>query len=154
MTIEHSSVDVPEDVKAIVPEKKLRAILDAFVRIDADGDGKVAFEEYLEYVLTKERNALAKRFENADMDKDGCISLEEFVAIVEPNYPILKKFRELDLDKNGRLSLEEAISIAERLVLPLNAEQVKAILDEADLDGDGEIGYYEYLGAIAHIGFQ
>jgi calmodulin len=89
-----------------------------------------------------------------DTDKDGCVEFEEFVAATEPNWRILKKFRELDLDQNGLLSLEEALRIAEQLSLPLSSESVRSIMSEVAGNGKGEITYYEYLGAIAHIGFQ
>jgi calmodulin len=52
------------------------------------------------------------------------------------------------------LSLEEALNIADQLVLPLSATQIQAMMHEVDRDGDEQITYYEYLGAIAHLGFQ
>jgi calmodulin len=73
---------------------------------------------------------------------------------VVPNFQILKKFRELDLDRNGLLSLEEALKIAEQLSLPLSSESVRSIMSDVAGNGEGQITYYEYLGAIAHIGFQ
>jgi Ca2+-binding EF-hand superfamily protein len=145
---------ISEDLKAIIKQEKLTSIVQTFTKLDTNQDGKIEINEYLDYALEKEKIRLIIKFEYADTDKDGYVEFEEFAAATEPNFNILKKFRELDLDHNGLLSLEEAINIADCLVLPLNSLQIKAIIEQVDRDGDGQISYYEYLGAIAHIGFQ
>jgi calmodulin len=154
MNLDELNFEVPEDVRELIPEQKLASIVETFTQLDSNQDGKIELDEYLDLALAKEKARLTKTFEAVDTDKDGCVEFEEFVAATEPNWRILKKFRELDLDQNGLLSLEEAIDIADRLVLPLKTEQIKTILKQVDRDGDGQIAYYEYLGAIAHIGFQ
>ncbi|WP_416676081.1 EF-hand domain-containing protein [Egbenema bharatensis] len=154
MTIGKLKFEVSEDIKALFPEEKLSSLIEAFVRLDSNEDGKIELEEYLNFALAKEKARLIDKFVAADTDQDGCVEFEEFVAVLEPNFHILKRFQELDLDRNGLLSLEEAINIADQLVLPLNTTQIEAILRKIDRDGDGQITYYEYLGAIAHIGFQ
>jgi Ca2+-binding EF-hand superfamily protein len=154
MNIGKLKFEVSEDVKALFPEEKLSSLIENFARLDSNQDGKIELEEYLKFVLAKEQARLIDKFIAADVDKDGCVGFEEFVGTIEPTYHILKRFRELDLDRNGLLSLEEAINIAEQLVLPLDTTQVETILHKVDRDGDGQITYYEYLGAIAHVGFQ
>jgi Ca2+-binding EF-hand superfamily protein len=146
--------EVSEEVKALIPEKKLTSIIQTFTQLDSNQDGKIEIDEYLNFALAKEKIRLTKKFEAVDTDKDGYVDFEEFMVVAEPIFGILKKFRELDLDQNGLLSLEEVINITDRLVLPLNTEQIKTIMKQVDRDGDGEISYYEYLGAISHIGFQ
>jgi Ca2+-binding EF-hand superfamily protein len=59
-----------------------------------------------------------------------------------------------DLDHNSLLSAEEAINIAQRLVFPLGPEQIQTLIQTADQDGDGQVTYYEFLGAVAHLGCQ
>ncbi len=154
MNDEKLKFEVSEDVKALIPEEKLTSIIEMFIQLDSNQDGKIEIDEYLNFALLKEKIRLTKEFEAVDRDKDGCIEFEEFVVATEPNFPILKKFRELDIQHNGLLSLEDAINIADRLVLPLKTEQIKTIIKQVDRDGDGQITYYEYLGAISHIGFQ
>jgi Ca2+-binding EF-hand superfamily protein len=146
--------EVSEEIKALIPEEKLTSIIEAFTQLDSNQDGKIEIDEYLNFALAKEKIHLTKKFEAVDTDKDGCVDFEEFAAATEPTLNIIKKFRELDLDQNGLLSLEEVIEIADHLALPLNTEQIKTILKQVDRDGDGQVTYYEYLGAIAHIGFQ
>ncbi|MGA7936340.1 MAG: EF-hand domain-containing protein [Kovacikia sp.] len=146
--------EVSEDIKALIPEEKLTMLIKTFNQFDLNQDGKIGVDEFFNFSLAKEKACLLKKFETLDADQDGFIDFEEFVVATEPNFLILKRFRELDLDRNGLLSIEEAISIANRLVLPLSTSQIQSIMSEVDRDGDGQITYYEYLGAIAHIGFQ
>jgi Ca2+-binding EF-hand superfamily protein len=154
MKLDELQFEASEAVKALIPEEKLTALIQTFTELDANRDGKIELDEYLNFALAKEKLRLTKRFEAVDANKDGSVEFEEFVAATEPHLGLLKKFRELDLDQNGLLSLEEVINIADQLVLPLKTEQIRTIMKEVDRDGDGQITYYEYLGAIAHIGFQ
>ncbi len=154
MSLNELKFEISEKVKALFPQEKLASLLQTFSLLDSNQDGKIELEEYLNFALEKEKERLTKKFKGADTDKDGKVDFEEFVAVVEPYFQILKKFHELDLDQNGLLSLEEALNIADRLVLPLSKGQVEAIIHAVDRDSDGQITYYEYLGAIAHIGFQ
>ena len=154
MNVSSLTFEISEDIKALIPEERLTSLIEAFTKLDSNRDGKIELEEYLNFALAKEKARFINKFVAADTDKDGCVGFEEFLETIEPTYHILKRFQELDLDQNGLLSLEEAINIADQLVLPLNTSQVQAIIREVDRDGDGQITYYEYLGAIAHIGFQ
>lgn len=154
MNLDDLKFKVSEDVKALIPKKKLTSLIETFAQLDFNQNGKIEIDEYLNYSLKKEKLRLTKQFEAFDTDKDGCVDFEEFVAATEPNFSILKKFLELDCDRNGLLSIEEAINIADCLALPFNVKQIQTIMIDADGDDDGQISYYEYLGAIAHIGFQ
>ncbi|MGA7932915.1 MAG: EF-hand domain-containing protein [Kovacikia sp.] len=154
MNVGELKFKVSEDVKALIPEPKLKLMIQAFKQLDSNQDGKIGLDEFLDFSLAEKKAHLIKVFEAEDTDKDGFIEFEEYVTATEPYFSILKKFRELDLDQNGLLSIEEALDIADRLVLPLSTKQVQTIMHEVDRDGDGQITYYEYLGVITHIGFQ
>lgn len=154
MDFDNLTFDVSEEVKALIPDDRLTGLVATFSQIDSNKDGKIEIDEFMNSALTEQKIQLTKMFEYADADKDGCITFEEYVSVKEPNFPILKRFRDLDLDRNGLLSMDEALNIAEQLNLPLSSDQVSAIIQEADRDGDGQVTYYEYLGAIAYIGFQ
>jgi len=154
MDFDNLTFDVSEVVKDLVPKDRLAELVETFSQIDANKDGKIEIDEFINSALTEHKIRLTKMFKYADVDKDGCIEFEEYVAVKEPNFSILKQFRALDLDHNGLLSLEEALNIADKLDFPLSSDQVKSVIQDSDRDGDGQITYYEYLGAIAHIGFQ
>ena len=58
-------------------------------------------------------------------------------------------FNELDADGNGVVSISELKStIAEKYGDDLDLEQVNAIMDGADVDGDGTIDITEFIGSL------
>ncbi len=146
--------DIFSTVEALLPREKIAAFLQMFNQLDSNYDGKIDLNTYLSFALEQATLRLTKQFQAADTDKDGSIRFEEFVDMVEPTFPTLKKLYELIPDWNGFLSLEMALDVAEQLALPLSRPQLQTILQDADRDGDGVISYYEYLGAIAYLGFQ
>lgn len=154
MSVEQLKFEVSETVRVLLPEEKWRSLVQKFVQLDSNQDGRISIDEFLNFSLTERQKHLTKKFATVDTDKDGFVEFEEFVVAIEPTFQILKKFRELDLDRNGLLSIEEALNIVDRFSLPLSSKQVQTIMNEADRDRDGQIAYYEFLGAIAHIGFQ
>ncbi|NJK39533.1 MAG: calcium-binding protein [Oscillatoriales cyanobacterium RM2_1_1] len=145
---------IPEEIQSLIPAEKLEKVVRSFVKIDDNQDGKIELEEYINHLLEKEREKLTKQFRYLDTDGDGYIEFEEFLAATEPHYPILKKFRKFDRERNGLLTVEEAIKIAEELSLPYSQAQIEQAMQEIDRDGDGQVTYYEYLGAMIHFGFQ
>lgn len=146
--------DIFGTIEALLSREKIASLLQWFNQLDSNHDGKIDLNKYLHSALEQEKTRLIQRFQAVDTDKDGNIEFEEFVTMVEPNFQILKKVYELVPDWGGMLSLEEALQVTEQLALPLNRAQLQIILDDVDHDGDGQISYYEYLGAIAYIGFQ
>jgi hypothetical protein len=154
MTADNLKFEVSDDIKSLIPEKKLISLIQAFTQLDSNQDGKIGIDEFLEFSLKKEKTQLTNTFKTLDNNQDGFIEFEEFVVATEPTFRILQRFRELDLDRNGLLSVDEAIEIATQLVLPISAPQVQTLISEVDRDGDGQITYFEYLGVITHIGFQ
>jgi enolase len=59
------------------------------------------------------------------------------------------------LDNRGHPTVEVDVTLEDdRLVFPVSNSQIRTIIHEVDRDGDGQITYYEYLGAIAHVGLQ
>ncbi|MGF1494184.1 MAG: EF-hand domain-containing protein [Microcoleaceae cyanobacterium] len=154
MDSQEFGLNISEEIKSLLPTEKLEKVAEAFNKIDNNHDGKIELEEYLNYLIAKEKDKLMRQFRYLDADQDGYIEFEEFLSATEPHYAILKKFREFDLENNGLLSFEEAIKIANELSLPYTESQLKKALKEIDRDGDGQVTYYEYLGAITHFGFQ
>lgn len=146
--------EVSELVKNLIPAQEIETVIQAFRDLDHDHDGKIDVNEYLDFFMAAEEKKLLHKFSYLDSDEDGFINFEEFLAASAPHYRILKKFKEFDTDGNGLLSLQEAIDIAESLVIPVNPAQIEVVFAEIDRDQDGQVTYYEYLGAITRFGFQ
>lgn len=154
MNSEGFGFEISKAAKELLSPEKLEKLKTSFAQIDSNRDGKIVLEEYLQYLLEQEKEKLIKQFKHLDTNQDGCIEFEEFIMATEPDYSILKKFREFDTDSNGLLSFQEALEIANLLYLPIEAAELKTILQEADHNGDEQVTFYEFLGAINRFGFQ
>ena len=54
-------------------------------------------------------------------------------------------FSMIDKDKSGSVDASELADLFARFELPINGEEIHLILDELDVDGDGDIDAGEFL---------
>lgn len=90
--------------------------------VDANGNGMVDFEEFLDMMGNK----------IADSDED---ELEE---------ELRQAFNVFDRDQSGSISTEELKNVMSSLGEKLSDKEVDAMIREADTDGDGEISFQEF----------
>merc|ERR1719271_1407749 len=146
----------------------------AFKAMDADGDGKVSFDEFQKAMgVTPEdvKRRLLKKYGNAekalaaaDTDGDGNVSEEEFLAMCKeldiPESEAKKLFGELQKANGGHLTGEEfmdhfgapASDMKERL-----AEKFDSPSDafaDFDKDGDGEVSEEEFIAGAKEMGIS
>lgn len=90
----------------------------------------------------------------ADVDKEGTgkISFVDFQQLMtvkmaekDSNEEILKAFRLFDDDDTGKISFKNLKRVAKELGENLNDEELQEMIEEADLDGDGEVNEEEFL---------
>ena len=79
------------------------------------------------------------------------ITLDEFMEIVMPRLPdrhskeyIQKIFQYFDLENNGKITARHLKKIAQEIGENLSDEELKEIMEEADRDGDGYIGFEDF----------
>ncbi len=111
---------------------------------DANGDGKLSFEEsagQLSYEQEQERARIM--FDLCDMDKDGYVTVEESRTWMERMRAAMREaeqqFGQRDTDQDGRISLAEALEGPE-------ASQISGIEErfrKFDTDNDGYLTYTE-----------
>ena len=63
----------------------------------------------------------------------------------DPVEEILKAFKLFDEDNSGRISLWNLKRVARELGENLSDDELQAMIDEFDKDGDGEISEQEFL---------
>ena len=89
----------------------------------------------------------------SDLGKDirEKITYEEFLEIVTPRLPdrhtkdyIRKIFQYFDLDNTGKITSRHLKKIAQEIGESLSDEELKEIMDEADRDADGFIGFEDF----------
>merc|ERR1712226_537415 len=96
-------------------------LADMINEIDTDGSGLVEFPEFL--------TMMARKL------KDGQDSEEE----------VIEAFKVFDKEGNGFISAAELRHIVTNLGEKLTDEEADEMLREADIDGDGQINYEEFV---------
>jgi centrin-3 len=88
-----------------------------------------------------------------DRDRSGAIEYIDFLEIMthkiqerDPVEEILKAFKLFDEDSTGTISLRNLRRVARELGENLSDDELQAMIDEFDKDGDGEICENEFLG--------
>lgn len=71
------------------------------------------------------------------LQKNGSINKKEFEKIREC-------FVYFDKDGGGSFSCEELVSVMKELRLNPHEEQIASLVQEADVDGDGEVTFEEF----------
>jgi len=95
-------------------------LMDMIQEIDADGSGNIDFPEFL--------TMMARKMKDTDSEEE-----------------ILEAFKVFDKDGNGFISAAELRHIMTNLGEKLTDEEVDEMIREADIDGDGQINYEEFV---------
>jgi calmodulin len=81
-----------------------------------------------------------------DADSSGSISFDEFVTMMvhkiapaDSDTELREAFRVFDRDGSGTISAEELKEVMLRIGENLSADEIKAMIEQADSDGDGKI---------------
>lgn len=90
----------------------------------------------------------------AEVDKDGSgtIDYEEFLTMMtvkmgerDSKEEMMKAFRLFDDDETGKVSFRNLKRVAKELGEKMADEELQEMIDEADMDGDGEVSQDEFL---------
>jgi centrin-3 len=73
----------------------------------------------------------------------------ERILARDPLEEIRKAFRLFDEDGTGRISLRNLRRVAMELGENVSEEELRAMIEEFDLDGDGEINEQEFIAIMA-----
>jgi len=127
-----------------------------FLALDKNGDGTITLDE-LKEGLSKlpdlKANEIQQIMNSIDTDKSGKIDYTEFLAATMETNLYLKEeklfmaFKMFDKDGNGKISAQELKEVLGNAELYSEKDE-KAwddLIKEADLNGDGEIDYNEFL---------
>lgn len=124
---------------------------EAFAVVDKDGDGRISFEEWLEYGrslnadLTEE--AARVGFERFDLDRDGSLDLAEFKAILaSAKREELRRaeFAAIDENGDGVITFDEYLKYVRTLDQNTPQEELRKEFDRFDTNSDGHIDYDEF----------
>jgi len=144
----HPRPELTEDQKQEVKE--------AFELFDTDKDGSIDYHELkvamraLGFDLKKAE--VLKILRDHDKTNHGLMDYEDFVKILserilarDPLEEIRRAFQLFDDDNTGKISLRNLKRVAKDLGERLDDDELQAMIDEFDLDQDGEINEQEFF---------
>merc|ERR1712211_176304 len=105
---------------------------DMINEVDADGNGTIDFPEFL--------SLMARKMKDTDTEEE-----------------LIEAFKVFDRDGNGFISAAELRHAMTNLGEKLTDEEVDEMIREADVDGDGQINYEEFVkndGQVSAGGFS
>lgn len=137
-------------------EEQKQEIKEAFDLFDTDKTGTIDYHE-LKVAMralgfdVKKQEVLGLMREY-DREGNGAIEYIDFLDIMthkiqerDPVEEILKAFKLFDEDNTGRISLRNLRRVARELGENLSDDELQAMIDEFDKDGDNEINENEFL---------
>ena len=131
-------------------QKEEGDLRDLFKSMDVSGTGQLTKEEFsvklVELYGENDGKEMANNiFNSLDLDGSGKISYDEFLSAMINSKKVVteerleKAFKMFDKDNSGKLSVKEI-----RNVFGGTEEQWKHVIDEVDLNNDGEVDFGEF----------
>merc|ERR1711918_44649 len=150
------------DLKNLTDEQK-QELREAFDLFDTDGSGAVDFSELHTAMkalgFEPKKEEIAKMVKEMDKDGDATVDLEEFFKMMaekmnqkDGKEEMLKGMKIFDDDGTGKVSFKNFQRVAKELGETLSDVDLKAIIADADTDGDGEINEAEFLSVMERMG--
>jgi len=132
---------------------ELDCLKEAFALFDADHDGEITVHELgrvmRNHGLNPTNEELKDMIRNVDKNSNGAIDFNEFIEMMvrkeaKVEEDVMHAFRVFDRDGDGYISVEELRLTMNNLGEPLTDQEVRSMIEEADLDGDGRINFQEF----------
>lgn len=128
---------------------------DAFIRFDTDADGVVSSREVGQIMRAIGQNPSEAEIQDmvnlVDKDGTGNIDFPEFLSMMaikinseNAEDEIREAFKVFDGDGNGYINRTELSLVMMNLGEAITLQEIQAMIDEADIDGDGQINYEEF----------
>lgn len=129
-------------MRALGFEPKKEEIKKMIADIDKEGAGTIDFNDFL--------TLMSQKMAEKDTKEEILKAFKLVLMFESPNGYLLYIFtfilnRLFDHDENGKIGLRDLERVAKELGENLTEEELQEMIDEADLDHDGEINEQEFL---------
>jgi calmodulin len=137
-------------------EEQISFFKEAFNLFDKDGEGFINTNELASVLRSLGQNnteaELQEMISEIDIDGNGSIDFPEFLTMMarkmKENNNIKDEIHEIfkvfDKEGNGFISVAELSHVMISLGEELTEEEVKEMIKEADIDGDGQVSYEDF----------
>lgn len=115
-----TTIELGVVMKSLGQNPTERELTDMINEVDADGNGKIDFPEFL--------TMMARKMKEADAEED-----------------LREAFKVFDRDGNGFISSYELRHVMTNLGEKLSDDEIDEMIRESDIDGDGQIDYEEFV---------
>ncbi|KAK4258029.1 hypothetical protein QN277_007540 [Acacia crassicarpa] len=147
----------------IPSEEQIVEFKEAFCLCDKDGDGCITVEELETVIRSLDQNPTKEEIQDmiseVDADGNGTIEFAEFLNLMakkmketDAEDELKEAFKVFDKDQNGYISASELRHVMINLAEKLTDEEVDQMIREADLDGDDQVNFDEFVRVMTTIG--
>ncbi|KAK6127796.1 hypothetical protein DH2020_038505 [Rehmannia glutinosa] len=137
-------------------DEQIAEFKEVFKLFDKDGDGSITSKELGTVLRSLGQNPteaeLQDMIKEADADLNGKIDFNEFLNLMaaqmkdtDSEEALREAFNLCDKDQNGFISAAELRQVMTNLGEKVTDEEVDEMIREADLDGDGQVSFEEFV---------
>lgn len=146
-------------------EEPTREIKTAFEMFDVDDDGLISKHD-LKIALNSlgfefSQEEIQRLIMELDPKNTGTIDYENFAELINTKMSekeqidqIKMAFEMLDDDKTGKVTFKNLKRIARELGETLTDQEIHEMINEADVDNDGEISFEEFVALVKTASFS
>mmetsp|Transcript_44859 Transcript_44859/g.71619 ORF Transcript_44859/g.71619 Transcript_44859/m.71619 type:complete len:205 (+) Transcript_44859:71-685(+) len=152
-----------QEILENLTEEQIEEFKEAFRLFDKDGSGTISNDELGTVMRSLGQNPsdqeLTDLVEEVDIDGNGEIDFQEFLLMmakkmnaVDSEQEIREAFKVFDKEGTGSISSAYLRHIMTTMGDRLSDDEVDEMIQEADIDGDGDIDYDEFVKMLAGAG--
>ncbi|KAH7104959.1 Ca2+-binding EF-hand superfamily protein [Auriculariales sp. MPI-PUGE-AT-0066] len=141
-------------------DEQKQEIKEAFELFDTNKDGALDYHE-LKVAMRAlgtdlKKPEVLKLLRDHDKTGDSLLVYDDFLKVMterilerDPHEEIRRAFNIFDEDKTGKISFKNLRRVAKELGEVLDDDEIQAMIDEFDLDNDGEISLNEFIAIMS-----
>ncbi|GAU87494.1 hypothetical protein RvY_00328 [Ramazzottius varieornatus] len=151
-----------KNLKVDLTDKQRAEVREAFDLFDPDQSGEIDGKDLkvcLRALGFEPKKEEIKRMLQDVKSDDGKINFDQFLILItskmnekDAHEEIQKAFRLFDSDDTGKISFQNLKRVARELGESLTDEELREMIEEADLNGDGEVDEKEFLRIMQKTG--
>ncbi|CAO3614746.1 unnamed protein product [Cunninghamella echinulata] len=143
-------------------KEQIAELKDAFQLFDKDNNGYIDVSELGAVMKSLQMNPteaeLKDMINEADADGNGTMDFNEFLWLMAKKQSstdadmaqeLKEAFKVFDKDNNGFISASELRHVMTSVGENLSSQELEEMIREADVDGDGQINYKEFVKMMA-----